>query len=258
MIRIIRQFYEGRFLLSELIRMGIRLKYRRSYLGVAWSLIEPLMTTALLVVIFGTILGNREPSFSVYVICGRVIYSYFSESTKAAGRSIRGNAGMIRKVYVPKHFYPVAEVLWHYTVFLISLIAVAAVAVYARIVPTIRILHVIPALFYLLVLSIGTGLVITTLNVFFRDTEYLWNVLLMLIMYMCAIFYYPERLLETSFGVLLKYNPLYCIIALFRCGILGTPASGFLYTYPAVASAVILAIGIVMFHRHQDSFILYI
>lgn len=75
---------------------------------------------------------------------------------------------------------------------------------------------------------------------------------------MCAIFYYPERLLETSFGVLLKYNPLYCIIALFRCGILGTPASGFLYTYPAVASAVILAIGIVMFHRHQDSFILYI
>ena len=258
MIRILRQLYEERFLLSELIRMGIRLKYRRSYLGVAWSLIEPLMTTAVLVMVFGTILGNREPSFSLYIICGRIIFSFFSEATKAAGRSIRGNAGTIRKIYVPKYLYPISEVLWHYAVFLISLIVVIPVAVYARVLPTARIWYVIPALLYLLILSLGTGLLLATAQVFFRDTEYLWNVLLMLIMYLCAIFYYPDRLLETPFGVLLRYNPLYCIIMLFRSGVLGMQASGFLFVYPGIASAVILALGAVLFRRRQDSFILYI
>ena len=242
----------------ELIRKGIKLKYRRSYFGIIWSLFEPLLTTAVLVIVFGNILGHREPSFSLYIICGKLLYGFFSESTRTSSRSIMANAGMIKKVYVPKYFYPLSECLWHYVVFLISLVVLIPVTIYARVSLTHRIWHIIPALIYLLILSIGMGLLLSTFNVFLRDIEYLWNVVLLLIMYMSAIFYFPDKLLESNFGFLLKYNPLYCIIALFRSGMLGTPANMFLFVYPGVVSIIILILGIVIFKKNQDRFVLYL
>ena len=102
MKKYIDSFVNYRFLLSELVKKGIKLKYRRSYLGIIWSLLEPLCTMIVLTVVFGTILGNRTKEFSVYILCGRLLFSFYSTSTKAALTSIRKNATMIKKVYVPK------------------------------------------------------------------------------------------------------------------------------------------------------------
>ena len=254
----IRNFLKHRFLLAELVKKGIRLKYRRSYLGIVWSLIEPILTTIVLVIIFGTLFNNKEQTFPLYIICGRLLYTFFSQGTRQASTSIRKNSSMIKKVYVPKYLYPLSVVLYNYIIFLISLLVLILVAIYTRTPPTPLIWQVIPALILILMLTAGAGMFLATLNVFFRDIEYLWNVILMLIMYMCAIFYYPERLLESGFSWVLRYNPLYCIIDIFRGGMIGYQADLWDYGYAFVFSLVALVGGTWLFMKKQDDFILHI
>lgn len=258
MMGYIKGFWDYRFLLHELVIRGIRLKYRRSYLGIVWSLIEPIMTTIVLVIVFGTLFGNKQPDFPLYIVVGRLLYNFFQEGTKGACKSIRANAGMIKKVYVPKYFYPLSSVLFNFVIFLISLLAIIPIAIYTGTLPSRRIWHFIPAVIYLLILVVGVGMILSTLNVFFRDIEYLWNVSLLMIMYISAIFYYPEKLLKSGWFWILKYNPVFCIIDLARSGILNYYATWWNFLYPLAFGLVTVVIGFVFFKKNQDRFILYI
>lgn len=105
----IENFKKYRFLLWELVKKGVKLKYRRSYLGILWTLLEPLMTMIVLSVVFGTLFGNKDPHFPVYILCGRLMYSFFSSATNGAMKAIRTNAGMIKKYMCQNIFihYPV-------------------------------------------------------------------------------------------------------------------------------------------------------
>lgn len=254
----IKGFWDYRFLLHELVIKGVRLKYRRSYLGILWSLIEPILTTVVLVIVFGTLFNNKQPEYPLYIIIGRLLYSFFQTATKTSCKSIRANSGMIKKVYIPKYLYPLADVLFNFVIFLISLLVLIPVSIYTRTMPTSRIWHLLPAIAYILLLALGCGLILSTLNVFFRDIEYLWNVLLLLIMYLCAIFYYPERLLKSGWFWILKYNPIFCIIDLARSGLLNYSMSWWNLLYPLVFSCVTVIIGIIFFKLNQDKFILHI
>ncbi len=254
----IKDFMRYRYLLWELVKKGIKLKYRRSYLGILWSLVEPLLTMIVLTVIFGTLFGNNDKTFAVYVLSGRLLYSFFSQATNAALRSIRGNAGMIKKVYVPKYLYPLSGVLFNYVIFLLSLVVLAAVSLVLGVMPTVYTLQVIVPLLLLLVFSFGVGMILATVGVFFRDMEYLWSVILMLIMYTCAIFYYPERLLESNMWWLLKCNPLYCLIACFRDGLFGRMMDMRMLLFAGVSSVAVLVLGVWVFYKKQDEFILHI
>ena len=234
------------FLLSELVKKGIKLKYRRSYLGILWSMLEPLLSMVVLTIVFGTLYGNTDKTFPVYILSGRLLYSFYSSATKAALKSIRSNAAMIKKVYVPKYLYPLSTVIYNYIIFLISLK------------PTIYLLQAPVALIIILILSYGCGMFLATIGVFFRDIEYLWSVALMLIMYTCAIFYYPSKLLKSGWAWILKFNPLYCTIQIFRSAIFGEPMYAPYVIYAAAFSVVITIIGLVCFKKKQDNFILYI
>ena len=258
MIKYIKGFFDYRFLLNELVKKGIRLKYRRSYLGIIWSLIEPILTTIILVIVFGTLFNNTRADFPLYIIIGRLLFTFFSGSTTKACRSIRANSGMIKKVYIPKYFFPLSDVLFNFVIFLLSLIVIIPVCLYVRVIPSIKIWHIIPALIYLLAFSTGVSLILSTLNVFFRDIEYLWNVAVLLIMYMSAIFYYPERIMNSGVAWILKYNPVFCIIDLFRSGFLENHATWWDLLYPMAASVVVLVIGLFVFKKAEDEFILHI
>lgn len=258
MVKYIKGFLDYRFLLTELVKKGIRLKYRRSYLGIIWSLIEPILTTIILVIVFGTLFNNKRPDFPLYIVIGRLLFTFFQQSTNKACRSIRANSGMIKKVYIPKYFFPLADVLFNYVIFLLSLTVIIPVCIYTKTWPDAKIWHIIPALIYLLAFATGVSLILATLNVFFRDIEYLWNVAVLLIMYMSAIFYYPERIMESGFAWILKYNPVFCIIDLFRSGFLDNHATWWDFLYPLGASVVVLIVGLVVFKKTEDEFILHI
>lgn len=254
----VKNFFRYRFLLEELVKKGIKLKYRRSYLGILWSLVEPLLTMIVLTVIFGTLFGNNEKTFAVYVLSGRLLYSFFSQSTTATLRSIRGNSAMIKKVYVPKYLYPLSSVLFNYVIFLLSLVVLAVVSLVLGVFPNVYTLQIFIPLILILIFSFGVGMILATIGVFFRDMEYLWSVILMLVMYTCAIFYYPDKLLNSGKGWLLKLNPLYGIISCFRDALFGELMNPKMLLYVTVSSIIVSVVGIWIFYKKQDEFILHI
>ncbi|HHV12836.1 MAG TPA: ABC transporter permease [Clostridiales bacterium] len=257
MKQLIKNFKKYRFLLSELVIKDIKLKYRRSYLGILWTLIEPLLTMIVLSVVFSSFYGRNDRTFPIYVLSGRLLYSFFSNATKSAMRSIRTNGQMMKKVYVPKYIYPLSSILSQYVIFLISLIVLVCVAAYLRVKPTIHLLEAIVPLIILFVMVLGVGLILATLAVFFRDMEYLWGVILMMIMYCSAIFYDPERVVKTGNGWILQINPLYSVILNFRNTVIygqGLDLNALLYS--AGFSIAALVIGLFMFYKKQDQFIM--
>lgn len=255
----IQNFVKYKYLLYELVKKGIKLKYRRSYLGILWTLIEPLLTMMVLALVFGTWYGKSDNTFPVYILTGRLLYTYFSNSTKAAMKSIQGNSRMIKKVYVPKYIYPLSCVLYNYVIFLISLIVLVGVAAVLKVPVTIYLLQAVIPLSLLFIMSLGLGMLLATLDVFFRDLEYLWNVALMLIMYASAIFYQTDRLINTGNGWVFKINPLYHLIANFREAVLyGQPLSMENLIPSLIFSFGSLIVGLFAFYKKQDEFILHI
>jgi len=247
-----------KFLLTELVKKGIKLKYRRSYLGILWSLIEPLLTTTVLVIVFGTLFKNKNPNYPMYVIIGRLMYSFFSAGTNATMTSFKHNAGMMKKVYIPKLIYPVSTIIYNYVITGISLLVLIPVDIYCGIIPTWHLLQFIPAILLTLFFTFGIGLILACLNVFFDDIVYLWSVALLLIMYMSAIFYYPEAILESKYSFILKVNPLFSTIQLGRDAFF---AQAFNIKY--CLTALIWGIGtntagLLFFKANKDKFILHL
>lgn len=258
MKKVIAGFMTYRYLLIELVKKGIKLKYRRSYLGLIWTLIEPLLTMIVLTIVFGTLLGNSSKTFPVYILTGRLLYSMFSGATGAAMRAIRSNSAMIKKVYVPKYLYLLSSVIYNYVIFLLSLIVLFIVSLVMGVYPTIYLVQAVVPLTTIFLLSLGVGMILGTYSVFFRDMEYLWNVALMLIMYLCAIFYYPERLLKSGYAFILKYNPLFCIIDNFRSAVFGSRMNMHYALYGMLFSIFTVIIGFAVFYKEQDRFVLHI
>lgn len=270
MKQFLENFRKYSYLLGQLVKKNIKLRYRRSYLGILWTLIEPLLTMIVLSVVFGSLLGrnSRDAAFDgvpfpVYVLTGRLLYSFFSTATNSAMKSIRANASMIKKVYVPKYIYPLSGILANFAIFLISLVVLLGVMVFFVATGTYKapvngymFLSVVPLL-NLFVLAMGIGVILATLCVFFRDIEYLWSVVLMLIMYCSAIFYFVDNM-SAGTQRLVKLNPLFGIIHNFRRAFFGQPFDMTLLAYTSAFATVTLLAGMFVFYKKQDSFILNI
>ena len=250
-------FKKYHFLLFQLVKKDIKLKYRNSYLGVFWTMLEPLLTMIVLVLVFSK-MGNQTKDFPVYILTGRLIYTFFSNTTRTALRSVRSNANMIKKVYVPKYMYPFASAISGYIMFLISLIVLALVAIARGVKPTWHLIEAIFPLLIVFIMTLGAGLLLSAVAVFFRDMEYLWGVALMLLMYACAIFYRVEDIASEKNIWLFQLNPLYAVIENFRDAIFGNPMNMPTMLYSLIFSIVLLVVGTVVFYKKQDQFILHI
>lgn len=269
MKKYIDSFMRYRFLLKELVMKGIKLKYRRSYLGLIWTLLEPLLTMIVLTFVFGTMLGRNGGTYGpelypVYILCGRLLYSCFSSASKIGMRSIRSNQAMIKKVYVPKYLYPLSSVIYNYIIFLLSLPILAIVGMVRGIPITWHIFEALIPIIVLLILCVAAAMFLSTVCVFFRDIEYLWDVILMLLMYCSAIFYFVDGIKSEIVRQVIHMNPLYCIIENFRHVILlgesifTSQQEISMLCYSAGFSVIALIIGIIVFKKNQDKFILHI
>lgn len=270
-----RNAYKYRYLLQEIVRKNVKLQYRNSFLGIFWTMLQPLLTTIVLVFIFTKIFGKANDGvvcYPVYLLTGRLLYEFFTQSTNRAMRSIRNSASIIKKVYVPKYIYPIANVLSTFVTFLISLLVLVIVMAYFLILkgaqyPDLHLsgyvfLSFVPILI-LCIFSTGVGLILSVLNVYFKDIEYIYSVVTLLLFYVTPIMY-KLTTLEKS-GVeglvikLLKFNPLYSILEMFRSCVLYCNMWDWRYfAYALAVSIITLAIGLWVFYKHQDRFILYI
>jgi len=254
----LKTFYNYRDLLWEFVKKDIKLKYRNSFLGILWSMLNPLLVMLVLTFIFSNVFKNKIPNFPVYCLSGRLLYSYFSQTTNQCMKSITGKSSLIKKIYVPKYMYPLSRAISAFIMFLISLVPLVGMMIITNVkIDKMTFLGIVP-LISLFFISLGIGLFLATVNVFFRDMQHLYSVILMIIMYMSAIFYSPDIIIP-KYAIIMKLNPIFPVICAFRDCILNGQITGIgnwilCLVYPILA----MVIGLFVFYKKQDKFILHI
>lgn len=267
----VKTFKKYKNLLKELTMKNVKLKYRNSWLGILWSFIQPLLQMIVLSVVFGGIFGKSNKNvicFPVYLFTGRLLFSFFTSSTKQAMTSFRRNAGIIKKVYVPKYMYPLSSIFSNFVTFAISLLCLICVWIFFKltgisggsnleITPYVFLCFV--PMFLLLVFCTGVGLILSVIGVYFRDVEYIWDVLTQLLFYMVPIVYPFQRIKTQWTRMLIKINPLYSMIELFRqCVLYGYNMSHKLLLYATVFSFATLFFGIWIFNKKSDDIVFHL
>ena len=254
--RFIVNFDKYRFLLIQLIKRDIQVKYRNSILGIFWSFLEPLLTMIVFTIIFQFIFIRDIPNFPVYYLVGRVSYSLFMMGTTSSLMSIIGNAGILKSVYVPKYLFSLASVLSAFVTFLLSLIILFAVMIATNVQFTIYIIFGCLPVIVLILLTLGVGLILATVTVFFRDVEHLYSVLCLLLMYGSAIFY-PASIIPPKWQFLLTINPFYAIIECLRTVVMnGTLYNPLTLLYATLFAITTLVVGMGLFYKYQNEFLL--
>lgn len=247
-----------RFLIEQLVGRDFKTKYKRSILGYLWSFLNPLMTSLVQYLVFSTIFKADIEHFPAYLMTGTIFFGFFNEAVSQGMTAIVGNAALITKVYVPKWIYPVTKVCASATNFIISLIPLFIIAIFTGCRPSPALLLLIFDIICLLIFCIGMAMILSSCNVFFRDTQYLWSVVSVAWTYATPLFY-PETIIPEANRWLLRLNPLYHYIKFARiCIIDGVSPRINTYWYCILASMISLLIGCFVFKRTQKRFALYI
>lgn len=264
-------FKKYKNLLTELTRKNVKLKYRNSWLGIFWSFLQPLLNMAVLSVVFSGIFGRSDEyviCYPVFLFTGRLLYDFFTSSTKQAMTSFRRNAAIIKKVYVPKYMYPLSSIFSNFVTFAITMLCLICVWIFFKVTGisnghdlylTWYVLLFFVPMIILLIFSTGVGLILSVLSVYFRDIEYIWDVVTRLLFYMVPIIYPLKKITSDWIVIIIKINPLYSMIELFRqCVLYGYMMSGKLLLYSTVVSVFTLLVGILIFNKTSDKLIFHL
>lgn len=255
--RFVLNFMKYRYLLYELVKKTVKLDYRRSFLGIFWIFLNPLLYTIVLSVVFSTFLGKTVENYPVYLLCGRLAFDFFSGGTKAAMKSLK-KAAIIKRVYVPKYIYPLSTVMGKYITFLMSLVILALLVIVTGVTLTWQIVWSILPFILLFFLTLGVGLTLATVVVFFRDVQHLWGVFTSLLMWCSAIFY-PIEVIPAQYRAIFEFNPVFQIIDMIRKSVMyGQAYDPFQVFFVLGVTIFFLVLGIGLLYKYQDKFILYI
>ena len=255
----LHEFWKYRDLLKLLVVKNIKLKYRRSFLGYVWSVLNPLLIMVVMSVVFSTMFSRNIENFPVYLFCGQLLFNYMNSSTNQAISSINGNAALLKKTYVPKYIFTLARVTSGLIDLFFSLGAMVIVMVVTKAPITWRVLLAPLVLVQLYVFCVGLGLFLAQANVFFKDTQFIYSAVTTAWMYLTPIFYPLEMLPQQLQWCVTRLNPMYFYIGQFRALIYtGQLPEALLVISGCGAAVVMLALGMWSFMRSKDQFILYI
>ena len=255
----LHEFWKYRDLLRLLVTKNIKLKYRRSFLGYVWSILNPLMIMVVMTIVFSSMFSRSIENFPVYLFCGQLLFNFMNTSTHQAISSISANAMLLKKTYLPKYIFTVARVTSGLVDLLFSMGALAIVLVVTRTVITPYALLFPFVLLQLYVFCIGLGLFLAQANVFFKDMQFIYNAITTAWMYLTPIFYPLEYLPDQLIWFVKHCNPMYFYVGQFRDLIYYGRMPGHLIILAGcAAAAVMLLIGVWSFFKSKDKFILYI
>lgn len=255
----IKTFRQYQDLIKELVARDIKLRYRRSFLGYVWSILNPLLIMMIMTVVFSAMFKRNIENFPVYLLTGRMTYDFMKNSTNLAMKSVTGNAALMKKTYIPKYIFTVAKVTSSLVDFIFSLGALMIVIIVTGAGFHWTMLFLPVVFLELYVFSMGLGFLLAALHVFFRDIQYIYNAVLTAWMYLTPIFYPLESLPKALQIFISTCNPLYYYVTQFRCCVLyGVIPPGDLVLGGWVIAIVMMMIGLLVFDRNKNNFILYI
>lgn len=247
-----------RYLLEDMVVRDIKLKYRRSVIGLLWSVLNPLLMMIVITAVFQHLFRFEIENFAVYYLTGWVVFNFITEATNGAMTSVIGASALIRKVYIPKYIFPMQKCVFSFVNMLFSLVALFAVMLALKVKFTWYILLIPIPLVLALLFAIGLGMILATAAVFLRDTIHLYGVFTMVWMYLTPIIY-PESILVGAMQTAMKLNPMYYYVDYFRKLTLYAtmPEINELLIMCGCAAASLL-LGIAVFKKRQDRFVLFI
>lgn len=255
LVNVCKQYH---YLLKVLIWRDFSVKYMSSSLGMLWSLFNPLLTMGVYLVVFSTLFTSNIEYFPVYLMSGIVLMNAFGEATNLGLQSIVGNSALITKVYMPKVIYPLSKVMSSTINLCLSIIPLLLVMLITG-VPFTKSLLLLPlAVLFLLAFSLGVGLILAAMNVFFRDIQFLWSVVLTMLNFLSPVFY-PESIIPANLLPIYRLNPMYQIMHFMRAIVIGGAAptpDAFLGCI--LTAGISLAVGLWFFRKNQDKFVLYL
>lgn len=246
------------FLIQQLVARDFKTRYKRSVLGVFWSLLNPLLTMAVQYIVFSTLFKSDIENYPVYLLTGLVVFNFFNEGVGQGLTSIVGNASLITKVYLPKYVYPVTRVLSSGINLLMSLIPLVLVAAVTGETFTRAYLMMPYMLLCVMVFTIGFGMIMASAMTFFRDMQFLWGILSMLWMYLTPVFY-PISIIPAETRRYFVHNPMLRYIHAMRQIVMeGTAPRPAEFAVCTLWSCGVMFVGCWIFKKTQDKFVFYI
>ena len=249
------------FLLKQLVSRDFKVKYKRSVLGVFWSLLYPVLTMAVMALVFTNVFKFTTPgvNYLAYLMSGLVMFNYFSEASNLAMSSVVANFSLINKVYMPKYIFPVSKCVFVGINFLLSLIPLYIILLATG--TGVNVYHLLLPYAYvcLFLFTLGFSLILSSVAVFLRDMFYIYGVVISLWTYMTPIMYDIAIIDKPALLFVFKLNPLYWIVYFVRHIMLyGAIPEINVWIYCALVAVVAMVLGVFVFKKTQDKFIYYV
>lgn len=264
---IFSNFKRYSFLMKQLISRDFKVKYKRSVLGVLWSILQPILMMTVMAIVFSQMFKFKVEgiNYLVYLMTGIIMFNYFSEASNSAMTSVVGNFTLINKVYIPKYIFPLAKCLFVGINFLLTLIPWLILIALTYVGLGGYVCHfniwflLLPFIFLcMFMFTVGIGLLLSCVSVFLRDMFYIYSIILTIWNYLTPIFYSIE-ILPKNLQTIFKFNPLYVYITGVRSIVLVSSRPSFIQMGEMLLFGVgSLLIGLYFFKRKQDKFIYYV
>jgi len=254
---IIDRFRKYGFLFEELVKRDFKKKYKRTALGIFWSLLGPMLQLLVMALVFGQIFGGNIPHFTIYLFAGNLTFSYFKESTTTGMRALMDNASILTKIKAPKYIFLLSKNVSSLINFALTLVIFFIFVAIEGIPFSPRFILLLYPVICLLVFNIGMGLILSALYVFFKDVQYLYDIFTLLVMYASAIFY-DVSIFSYTVQRLFMLNPVFAYIHYIRLVVLGgvTPSLN-VHILCALYAVSALVIGSIVYKKCNYRFVYY-
>lgn len=254
----LERFLKHKFLFEELVKRDFKAKYKRTILGMGWSILSPLLTLLVMNVVFSHFFGRGMKHYTIYLFCGNLLFTYYREATSSGMNSLMNNAKIFSKINVPKYIFLLSRNVSSVINFGLSLVVFFIFCLADNIEFDIHFLALIYPILCLILFNIGIGLVLSALFVFFRDMSYIYDIFTMLVMYLSAIFYTVDIMPE-KYQMMFFLNPVYVYIKYFRTIVLdGQLPSIELHLLGAFYAILAMLLGAWMYKKNNYKFLYYV
>ena len=258
MKKLINNLKKQQFLFEELVKRDFKQKYKRTVLGMGWSILSPLLTLLVMRLVFTQFFGRNMPHYTTYLFAGTLMFSYYREATSGGMHALMANKGIFTKINVPKYLFLLTKNVSSIINFGLTLLVFFLFAAIDGVAFSFKFIAILYPILCLMAFNIGVGLILSALFVFFRDISYLYDVFTMLLMYMSAIFYTVDNY-APSIQRLFLINPVYCAIKYVRLVVLdGTIPSVQFHLLLAAYAALALLLGGLVYKKKNHEFLYYV
>ena len=245
-------------LIINLVYRDLAVRYKRSIIGFMWTMLNPIIMTAVYTIVFSTIFRFETKDFIVYFLSAYLVWNFFSQSTTSASKCIMNAGPLIRKVYFPKIALVISVIISALVNFGAALISLLLVVTILGKGLNLAMLFLIIPVCLVAVFALGVALILASLTVFFVDVAEFYGVILMPWMFLTPIMY-PTDIIPQKYLFLIKMNPMYYPIECFRMPIYQgqIPEIGMIVISASISMAT-LVIGYIVFLRAEDDFVYYV